>query len=278
MNTTTTTQDVQTQQGEGTWVDIAGITIPEDARVHSPEDIDSRAQSMDKEGQLQNALLSKEGDKLVLVYGHGRLLSAQKLGWEKLRCDIKEGLTETQKLLMTLAENEERENASPFYTAGLYQRLMEMGHLTQEQLADELGKTKKLVEKYAVLLSVSPELHQNPNALGLSLRQCLEIAKLTKPEDQLKVMEECATQDLSGKALESRVKQLLNPKAAPSGAGESKEPTGPFQFLWKGNGLVIKGRPFTPHTESIGQYVNELTDAFDRFMEEEKNHNVANAA
>src|SRR5262249_10919842 len=93
---------------DGVWIPVNGITVPEDARQHTPEDIESRAQSMAKEGQLQNILLSKEGEKLVLVYGHGRLQSAQKLGWEKIRADVKEGLTESQKLLMTLAENEER--------------------------------------------------------------------------------------------------------------------------------------------------------------------------
>src|ERR1700739_1791299 len=113
MNTTTTTQEACATQ-EGTWVAIKDITVPEDARVHSPEDIDSRAESMAKEGQLQNILLSKEGDKLVLVYGHGRLLSAQKLGWEKIRADVKEGLTESQKLMMMIAENDKREDFNPF--------------------------------------------------------------------------------------------------------------------------------------------------------------------
>src|SRR5713101_7806550 len=112
MNTTNMSQ-------EGTWVVITGVTVPEDARKHTPEDIDSRAASMAREGQLENILLSKEGDQLVLVYGNGRLESAKKAGWEKIRADIKEGLTESQKLMMTLAENEERENASPFYTARL---------------------------------------------------------------------------------------------------------------------------------------------------------------
>src|SRR5260370_37802427 len=98
-----TQNDVTTQ--EGVLVLIDQIIVPEDARPHTQEDIDSRAISMDREGQAQSALLSKEGDKLVLVYGNGRLESAKKLGWEKLRCDIKEGLTETQKLMLVLAEN-----------------------------------------------------------------------------------------------------------------------------------------------------------------------------
>src|SRR5258708_6093985 len=117
-----TTNEVTTQQDQ--WVDITRITVPEGVRPHTPEDVDSRAASMAKEGQLQSILLSKEGDQLLLVYGNGRLESAKKLGWEKIRADVKEGLTESQKLVITLAENEEREDASPFYTADLYNRIM----------------------------------------------------------------------------------------------------------------------------------------------------------
>jgi len=273
-----TTNEVNTQ--EGIWVEIAKITVPEDARKHTPEDIDSRAVSLAKEGQLENILLSQEGDKLVLVYGNGRLESAKKAGWEKIRADIKEGLSETQKLMMTLAENEEREDASPFYTASLYQKLMATKGLTQEQLAQELGKALSVVENYLRLAKVDPEVQRTPCAQGVSVRQCLAIAKLTKVEDQLKVMEECATQDLSGKALEVRVKQLLNPNPAAAGSlgsdpnvhkGSDPEQA-PFQFTWKGNGLLVKGRLFKPHAESFGSYTSEMSDAYDRFVEEARAH------
>src|SRR5260370_26880388 len=126
------TNEVNTTVQEGASVPIAQITVPEDARPHTQEDIDSRAASMAREGQLENILLSREGERLVLVYGHGRLESAKKLGWDKIRADIKEGLTETQKLLMILAENNEREDASPFFTAGLYKRIMSAEHLSPE--------------------------------------------------------------------------------------------------------------------------------------------------
>jgi ParB-like chromosome segregation protein Spo0J len=96
MNTTNEVNVSEVRPEEGSWFPISQIVVPEDARPHTPEDIDSRAASMAREGQLENILLSKEGDRLVLVYGHGRLESAKKLGWEKIRADIKEGLTENR--------------------------------------------------------------------------------------------------------------------------------------------------------------------------------------
>ena len=274
MNTESTTQEVITQ--EGVWVEIARITVPEDARKHTSEDIDSRAASLAKEGQLENILLSKEGDQLVLVYGNGRLESARKAGWEKIRADIKEGLTETQKLLMTLAENEEREDASPFYTASLYKRLMDTEGLTQVQLADRMGKTQQLIAQYGTLMGVPLEVRQNTNAFVLSLRQCLAIAKLTQVEDELQVMQECAQKGLSGQALEKRVQRLLNPKPAATEAPEHQnKESQPFQFAWKGNGLLIKARLYQPHAQAFNVYLNELNEAYERFMEEEKTRMAA---
>src|SRR5579859_7547243 len=101
MNTTNEVNVTDTNVSEqGVWKPISQITIPQDVRQHTPADIESRAASMAREGQLENILLSREGDQLVLVYGNGRLESAKKLGWDKIRADVKEGLTETQKLLM----------------------------------------------------------------------------------------------------------------------------------------------------------------------------------
>ena len=110
------------------------------------------------------------------------------------------------------------------------------------------------------------------------MRQCLEIAKVPDLEHQKKLAEACAREGLTGAAAKKRAQALKNGEIAETPASKEKAPSAPFTFAWKGNGLMVKGRLFTPHTESIGQYVNELTDAVDRFMEAEKAHTVAQAA
>jgi ParB/RepB/Spo0J family partition protein len=260
MNTTTTTQDIQVPQGEGTWVVIKDISVPDDARVHSSEDIDSRAQSMAKEGQLQNALLSKEGEKFVLVYGHGRLLSAQKLGWEKLRCDIKEGLSETQKLMMTLAENEERENASPFYTASLYKKLMDAEKIGPAALAERLRKDLSDLNRCLALLELTPEVRANWERSQLSMGHLRQLLRLSKPEEQLALAETCEKGDWSCKALKAKVDQALagpgEPKAkveAPVFNAGGQE----FQFAGKGKSFLIRTNE-KPSRDLLDVYVQNF--------------------
>src|SRR5258708_2416829 len=126
---------------ETQWIEIGLIDVPEYGRVHSPVAIATLAGDMTKNGQLQNAVVSKcEGGKYELVIGKGRLEAARSLGWEKIRADVKEGLSQAQKLGMVAAENEAREDACPFYTAMIYQKMMQECGLTQEELGAQIRR------------------------------------------------------------------------------------------------------------------------------------------
>src|SRR5208282_6761278 len=99
----------ENQNTEGVWMEISKVVVPDYARVHDAGQVESLAKDMSINGQLQNAVVSQEGDHCEMIAGFGRLQAAQKLNWEKIRADVKTGLSKTQKLMMTAAENTERE-------------------------------------------------------------------------------------------------------------------------------------------------------------------------
>ena len=113
----------------------------------------------------------------MLVYGNGRLESAKKLGWEKIRADVKEGLTESQKLHDDAGGERRKGSASHFlHTLAYTMKLMETEHLTQEQLANKLGRGLELkFENYARIARMAPEVAMNPHCPvgGVSYKQCL---------------------------------------------------------------------------------------------------------
>jgi len=257
-----------TAVAEGVWVPISQITIPEEARPHTQADIDSRAISMARDGQEQNALLSKEGDRLVLVYGHGRLLSAQKNNWEKLRCDIKEGLTETQKLMLALAENNERQDASPFYTALLYSKLMAAEGLSQNRLAQKMGVDQGLISKYITVLSLAPEVREVMNRFITPLAHALVIAKLPKPEDQIPLAQECAQKDYSVRELQARIKQLLNPAGSKAKEGKQavQDTICDCHFVFDGKEVAVKPRRFRMDKESFEEYALDIQVSLTQFV------------
>lgn len=265
---------------QGVLVPIRDIFVPEDTRPHSEDDIESRAVSMEREGQLENALLSREDGKLILVFGKGRLLSAQKRNWECLRCDIREGMTQSQKLLAQLAENNEREAASPFYTAQLYNRIMEVEHLSPEQLPDYLKKSRALVYMYLSLGKLPAEVKSMSNRLDIGLCHWLEIAKLPNPEQQVQLAQECAEKDYSVRELQARVRKLLNPAKAGEAPQKAQpwtsEAPHPFQITRKGSRFSFTGEAVT--VEDLDLYVQRFRCAVIDFLSQEKEVQAAKAA
>jgi ParB/RepB/Spo0J family partition protein len=263
MNQTNTAIETQ-------WVPLSAIDVPSYGRVHSPDSLKDLAQDMSKNGQLQNIIVSKEGDRFQLIVGKGRLEAARQLGWEKVRADVKEGLTTMQKLTLINSENSEREGVSPFYTAMVFKLIMDAGSLTQDELAAQMGKDQSFVSRYMTLAKVPAEVWQEQQSGLTSMRQCLEIAKADNPEDQKKLVDACVKEGLDAPAIKKRAKSLKGDQPKEPAQAAADSPKGPFGFTWKGNTLVIKGRPFTPHAESIGQYLQALEAAYDAFMAEEK--------
>src|SRR5258708_2421354 len=194
---------------ETQWIEIGLIDNPEYARLHSPVAIQTLANDMAKNGQLQNAVLVKKTDgRYELVIGKGRLEAAKLLGWEKLRADVKEALAPVQKLAMIAAENEAREDACPFYTALLYQKMMQSGGLTQKELGSEIGHDQPYVSRYMGLAKVPQEIWNDHQAELTSMQLCLEIAKAKDPEHQKKLVAAAAQDGLGAAAVKKLAKKL----------------------------------------------------------------------
>jgi ParB-like chromosome segregation protein Spo0J len=74
MNTTNMTQ-------KGAWIRISEIDVPDYARQHQLEGVNSLSVDMGKNGQLQNIVLVKKADgRYECIIGNGRLEAAKKLG------------------------------------------------------------------------------------------------------------------------------------------------------------------------------------------------------
>ena len=278
----TTNNEVKTQND--VWVPISQITVPEDARVHTQEDIDSRAVSMTRDGQEQPILLSKEGEKLVLVYGNGRLESAKKLGWDKIRADIKEGLTETQKMLLIFSENNEREHVSPFFTARVLQKIMELERLSSEQLPDYLKKSRTTVYDFLALGKLPREVQAMSERSDIGFCHLREIAKVPTTEHQVQLAQECAEKDYSVRELQARVKQMLEPKegeAKPNAKSKAKQPWTssepyPFEFTRKGSRFAILGQAIEEY--EVDLYVQQFRMALGHFLDQQKEAQMPHAA
>src|SRR5258708_30960233 len=127
-------------------VALSLIDIPSSFREHTMESVDALAQDIQRNGQLQEVVVTpKEGGRYELVAGKRRTLAMRHLNKETVRAQVMESLSELQKALIMIAENEERADVNPFDKAAAYQRAIKAGDLSQRQLAEKLGISEERV-------------------------------------------------------------------------------------------------------------------------------------
>jgi ParB family chromosome partitioning protein len=126
------------------------------------------AQSIKSYGVLLPLLVrySEKGD-VELIAGERRLRAAEIAGLDEVPCRILK-VSGTQAREMGLLENVQRKDLSPIEEAGGYQKLLEEGHYTQEQLAEKIGKSRTHVTNTLRLLNLPPDVQILMNQGSLS--------------------------------------------------------------------------------------------------------------
>jgi ParB family chromosome partitioning protein len=100
------------------------------------------ADSIREKGVLQPVLAEADGGGgYVIVAGERRVRAALLAGLEKIPVVIRQ-FTAQEKLEIALIENVQREDLSPLEEARAYKRLMEIADLSQEQIAQRVGKER----------------------------------------------------------------------------------------------------------------------------------------
>ena len=211
------------------WLDISQIDLPTRGRQHNPDRIAELAGDMAKNGQLQDIIVMPKGDgRFDVVAGRGRYLAAKRLKWDKIQCLVKENLSELDRVLLMISENDEREDTSPIDRGLSYIWAMEAGDLTQGALATKLGKTQGYISQYVAAAQLPEPVRKIINRLIIGITHINLIARLPTPEAQIAIAEKCQKEDLSVKQLENIVNNALSVSAksatgSPTGGAASAQ-------------------------------------------------------
>jgi ParB family chromosome partitioning protein len=142
-----------------TEIDIDRITPnPDQPRIKIDDHkLDELASSIRTNGVLQPILVRPMGDGYQLVAGERRLAAAQRAGLLKVPVLVRD-IPDDRLLELALTENIQRENLNPIEEAQAYQRLIVVLGLTQEELAERLGKERSTVANALRLLKLPPAI------------------------------------------------------------------------------------------------------------------------
>lgn len=140
-----------------TEIDIDRIAPnPDQPRLKADErGLEELASSIRTNGVLQPILVRPLDDGYQLVAGERRLMAAQRAGLLKVPAVIRD-IPDDRLLELALTENIQREDLNPIEEAQAYQRLLVVLSLTQEELAERLGKERSTVANALRLLKLPP--------------------------------------------------------------------------------------------------------------------------
>ena len=175
--------------------------------------LDELAQSITANGVVQPLLVRRKGARYELIAGERRWRAAQRAGLSRIPAVIR-NVTDDKVLELALIENIQREDLNPIEEARAYKKLIETLGLTQETVAERVGRDRSYVTNYLRLLRLPDDLQELLQGGRLSTGHCRALLGAEQVDVQRRLARKIIEQDLSVRATERLVKQSMEAPAA----------------------------------------------------------------
>ncbi|MDQ0163719.1 ParB/RepB/Spo0J family partition protein [Bacillus alveayuensis] len=167
-------------------------------------------ESILQHGILQPLIARKSIKGYEIVVGERRFRAAKEAGLKTVPVVIRK-FTDQQMMEMALLENLQREDLTPIEEAKAYQSLIEHLHITQEELAKRLGKSRPHIANHLRLLSLPPIVQNYISEGKLSMGHGRALLSLKKKEQIKPLAEKIMKENLNVRQVEQLVQQLNHP-------------------------------------------------------------------
>jgi ParB family chromosome partitioning protein len=181
---------------------------PEQPRLRFNETrLDELAQSIRTNGLVQPILLRRiSGGRYQIVAGERRWRAAQRAGLHKINSLIRE-IPDTKLLELALIENIQREELNPIEEAQAYMRLIKNLGLTQDEVAQQVGKDRSSIANYLRLLKLPDEIQRMLEDELLTMGHARALLTLESRTEQVELARQIVTRKLSVRDVERSVKK-----------------------------------------------------------------------
>jgi ParB family chromosome partitioning protein len=167
------------------------------------------AASIREHGIVQPIVVVTRGDRLEIVAGERRWRAARLAGLARVPVVVRAAKADKDLLEVALVENLQREDLNPLEAAEAYARLREEFHLTQEKIAEQVGKDRATVANALRLLKLPATVREKIREGSLSAGHARALAALSSADDQEQLSEEILRRALSVRQAEKRVAAML---------------------------------------------------------------------
>lgn len=176
------------------------------------QSLEELAASIREKGLLQPLLVRRIGSGYQIIAGERRFRAAQRAASTHVPVTLRDA-DDRESLELALIENLQRENLNPMEEARAFRRLGEEFHLSQEEIAIRVGKSRSAVTNSLRLLQLPGEVQAQIETGVLSAGHARSLLALDGPSLQIEAGREIARQRLSVRDAEHLVRERTRPPA-----------------------------------------------------------------
>ena len=163
--------------------------------------------SIKEHGILQPVVVQKADSGYELIVGERRWRASKKLGLKKIPAVIRE-VSDEQSLEIAIIENIHRQDLNPIEEAEAYARLSKEFALTQEMVADKVGKSRTAVANTLRLLKLSGTIKEDLVSGKISMGHARALLALENTKKMEALRKEIVKQNLTVRQTENKVNKL----------------------------------------------------------------------
>lgn len=175
----------------------------------SEETITELAESIREHGVIQPIVVRPLGDRYEIIAGERRYKASVLAGKDTIPAIVTE-LNDKDSAEVALIENVQRQDLTPIEEAISYKKILDMGYMTQEDLAEKLGKTQSTIANKLRLLNLDDEVQEALLETKISERHARSLLKLTDKEKQRKMLQRIISERLTVRRTDEEINKMMN--------------------------------------------------------------------
>ncbi|MFJ5766885.1 nucleoid occlusion protein [Lysinibacillus sp. NPDC093210] len=180
--------------------------------IFDDEKIEELSRTIHTHGVIQPIVVrSTANNQYEIIAGERRYRAMKKLQWTEVPAIVR-NLTDKETASIALIENLQREELTAIEEAVAYQKLLELHELTQEALAQRLGKGQSTVANKLRLLKLPEEVQQAILKRQISERHARALIAIKDQPLQLEILQGAIENDWNVRQLEEHIHTLLHPE------------------------------------------------------------------
>ncbi len=187
------------------------------------EKIEALAASIKEHGIIQPLIVTKEKDVYYIIAGERRWRAARTAGFKTIPV-IERSASTKEVMELALIENIQREDLNPIEEAEAYAKLIQEFSMTQEQVAEMVGKSRPSVANTLRLLNFSDNIRTLLITGEITAGQARPILALENTEDQDHAAEYIIKTGLNARQTEQYIKKLIVKANKETESSDSEKP------------------------------------------------------